>query len=555
MLESLKKSDVKRPQGPVFVIVLDGIGEGRKDASDAVYLARTPVFDMLDKVAQKTFLFAHGTHVGMPTDADMGNSEVGHNAIGAGRVFAQGARLVDEAVKSGSIFKSETWGWLLDTAKKDRKLHFIGLLSDGNVHSHIDHLIAMIRQADVEGVKDVCIHPLLDGRDVGATTSLLYVDQLEAVLAEINAKGGRDYRICSGGGRMVTTMDRYCADWRIVERGWKAHVLGDAARRFSSARAAIETFRAEEDGISDQNLPPFVIERDGKAAGTIEDGDAVIMFNFRGDRAIEISRAFEEEDFKPFDRVRRPQVRYAGMMQYDGDTHLPVRFLVSPPAIDRTMGEFLCATGLRTLAAAETQKFGHVTYFWNGNRSGYFDASLETYIEVPSDRVDFSERPWMKCAEVTDAVIEALSHHSYDLVRINYANGDMVGHTGNLEATIIAVEAVNLALSRLLSKINELGGVAIITADHGNADEMYQYDKKKGDFKRDSDGTPVALTSHTLNRVPCWIYDPTASLPWKLNDKIEVRRLSNIAATAIELLGYEAPDFYDPSLIVRTDKA
>lgn len=551
MLESLKKIDVARPAGPVFIVVLDGVGEGRKDESDAVFMARTPVFDMLDNVAQKTFLYAHGTHVGMPTDADMGNSEVGHNALGAGRVFSQGARLVDEAVQSERLYTTETWKWLLDPVVNDAKtLHFIGLLSDGNVHSHIDHLISMIRHADAANAKSVCIHPLLDGRDVGATTALVYINKLEAVLAEINAKGNRDYRIASGGGRMITTMDRYEADWSIVERGWKAHVLGDA-RLFTSARQAIETFRAETEGISDQNLPAFVITRDGKPAGTIEDGDSVIMFNFRGDRAIEISRAFDDETFTKFDRVRRPAVRYAGMMEYDGDAHIPGHYLVAPPAIDRTMGEYMCATGLRTLAAAETQKFGHVTYFWNGNRSGYFNESLEKYIEVESDRVEFSERPWMKCAEVTDAVIAELDAAHYDLVRINYANGDMVGHTGNREATIIAIEAVNLALGRLLAKVKAMGGVAIITADHGNADEMYQYNKKKGDFSRDADGNPVPLTSHTLNRVPCWLYDPTGTLPWKLNDAIETRRLSNVAATALNLLGYEAPADYDPSLIIK----
>ncbi len=549
MLESLKKTDVVRPEGPVFIIVLDGVGEGRKDDSDAVFLARTPVFDMLDKVAQKTFLFAHGTHVGMPSDSDMGNSEVGHNALGAGRVFSQGARLVEEAVQSGRLYDSKTWKWLLEKPLAEGKtLHFMGLLSDGNVHSHIDHLISMVRHADEAGVKSVCIHALLDGRDVGATTSLIYVDKIEAVLAEINAKGGRDYRIASGGGRMITTMDRYEADWRIVERGWKAHVLGEA-RFFASAREAIETFRAEEEGISDQNLPPFVVVRDGKPAGTIQDGDSVIMYNFRGDRAIEISRAFDSDVFDKFDRIRRPDVRYAGMMEYDGDAHIPSHYLVAPPAIDRTMGEYLCATGLRTLAAAETQKFGHVTYFWNGNRSGYFDEKLEKYIEVESDRVEFSQRPWMKCAEVTDAVIAELDANHYDLVRINYANGDMVGHTGDLHATIVAIEAVNIALGRLLEKVRAMGGVAIITADHGNADEMYQYNKKKGDFVRDADGVPVPLTSHTLNRVPCWLYDPTGKLPWKLDDSVEVKRLSNIAATAIKLLGYEPPADYDRALI------
>ncbi len=548
MVEALKKSTVARPKGPVFIIVLDGIGEGRKDDSDAVFLARTPTFDMLDRVAQKTFLYAHGTHVGMPTDADMGNSEVGHNALGAGRVFAQGARLVEEAVQSGRLFESDTWKWIVEPAASGATLHFIGLLSDGNVHSHIDHLIAMIRHADAQGVRSLCVHPLLDGRDVGATTALVYIDKLEAVLGEINARGERDYRIASGGGRMITTMDRYEADWSIVERGWKAHVLGEA-RAFSSAREAVETFRNEVPDISDQNLPAFVISRDGKPAGTIQDGDSVVFFNFRGDRAIEISRAFDCDDFDKFDRVRRPAVRFAGMMQYDGDAHIPTRFLVSPPAIDRTMGEYLCATGMRTLAAAETQKFGHVTYFWNGNRSGYFDEKLEKYLEVESDRVEFSQRPWMKCAEVTDAILQELDAQPYDLVRVNYANGDMVGHTGDLHATIVAVEAVNIALKRLLDKVAALGGVAIITADHGNADEMYQYNKKKGDFVRDENGAPVPLTSHTLNRVPCWLYDPTGTMPWKLDDSVSPKRLSNIAATAMKLLGLVPPDDYDPALI------
>lgn len=549
MVEALKRSGLAKPKGPVFVIVLDGIGEGRKDESDAVFLARTPIFDMLDSVAQKTFLYAHGTHVGMPSDADMGNSEVGHNALGAGRVFAQGARLVEEAVASGKLYEGETWKYLVDPVVKNQKtLHFVGLLSDGNVHSHIDHLISMIRRADSEGVASLCVHALLDGRDVGATTALTYIDKLEDVLSEINAKGGRNYRIASGGGRMITTMDRYEADWRIVERGWHAHVLGDA-RAFESARQAVETFRAEEEGISDQNLPPFVIARDGKPVGTIEDGDSVIMYNFRGDRAIEISRAFDDKNFDMFDRVRVPDVRYAGMMQYDGDAHIPAHYLVAPPAIDRTMGEFLCATGLRTLAAAETQKFGHVTYFWNGNRSGYFDEKLEKYIEVESDRVEFSQRPWMKSAEVTDAVLAELDANPYDFVRMNYANGDMVGHTGDLDATIIAVEAVNLALGRLLHKVREMGGIAIVTADHGNADEMYQYNKKKADFVRDTDGAPVPLTSHTLNRVPCWIYDPTHTLTLTLDESLPVRRLSNIAATAIQIMGYEPPADYDPSLL------
>lgn len=548
MLEPLKKIDAAHAQGPVFLIVLDGIGEGRGDESDAVKLARTPVFDLLDESAQRCSLFAHGTHVGMPSDDDMGNSEVGHNAIGAGRIFSQGASLVEQAVQSGKIFESQTWYWLTERLKESGTMHFIGLLSDGNVHSHIEHLHAMIRKADADGLASVCVHPLLDGRDVGSTTALDYVLPLEALLDQINRKPNRNYRIASGGGRMYVTMDRYEADWSIVERGWAAHVLGEG-RQFDSAQQAITTFREENEGISDQVLPPFVIAKAGIPVGRIVDGDSVVFFNFRGDRAIEISKAFELDDFCAFDRKRVPKVRYAGMMQYDGDTHLPKNFLVAPPAIDRTMGEYLASTGLRQLAVAETQKFGHVTYFWNGNRSGYFNDSLERYIEVPSDRVDFSQRPWMKAAEVTDVVIEALQTDHYDFVRINYANGDMVGHTGNREATIIAVEAVNLALGRLLKKIRDLKGIAIITADHGNADEMYQYNKKKKDFVRDENGQAVALTSHTLNKVPCWIYDPAHSVDFKINESLEPKRLSNLAATVFELLGYEKPQGYEPSLI------
>ncbi|MGI5829699.1 MAG: 2,3-bisphosphoglycerate-independent phosphoglycerate mutase [Bradymonadia bacterium] len=548
MLKPLKKLAKADLEGPVFLIVLDGIGEGRGDESDAVHLARTPVFDLLDREAKRCSLFAHGTHVGMPSDADMGNSEVGHNAIGAGRVFSQGASLVEEAVKSERLFQSETWHWLRDGLKETGTLHFIGLLSDGNVHSHVSHLYAMIERADLEGICSVCVHPLLDGRDVGSTTALDYILPLEARLARINAKPGRNYRIASGGGRMNVTMDRYEADWSIVERGWSAHVRGEG-RQFATAGEAITTYREENEGISDQQLPPFVIAKNGEPVGRILDGDSVVFFNFRGDRAIEISKAFELDDFSAFDRKVRPNVRFAGMMQYDGDTHLPKNFLVSPPAIDKTLGEYLAVTGLKQLAVAETQKYGHVTYFWNGNRSGYFNESLERYIEVPSDRVDFSERPWMKAAEVTDAVIEALNKDKYDFVRINYANGDMVGHTGNREATIIAVEAVNLALGRLLKKIKEIKGVAIITADHGNADEMYQWNKKTNDFIRDENGVPVELTSHTLNKVPCWFYDPAKQCDLQINDSLEPKRLSNLAASVLTLLGYEIPSEYEASLI------
>ena len=552
-----KAPTLAAPKGPLAIIVLDGVGVGRHDEGDAVWLARTPTLDRLDRVALKTTLLAHGTHVGMPSDDDMGNSEVGHNALGAGRIFEQGASLVETAINTGRLFESDVWLEAVSrtVAAKPGTLHLLGLLSDGNVHSHIDHLFAMIRHAHQDGIERLRVHILLDGRDVGSFTALDYVAPLEALLAEVSAKPARDYRIASGGGRMFVTMDRYESDWAVVERGWRAHVLGEGPQ-FESATAAILAARAETKDLSDQFLPPFVVvERDAAGqvvpVGAVEDGDSFFLFNFRGDRAIQISKAFENDDFPAFDRVRRPNVLYAGMMQYDGDLKLPHRFLVTPPHIDRTMGEYLSAAGLKQLAVAETQKFGHVTYFWNGNRSGCFDDALERAIEVPSDRVEFSERPWMKAAEVTDTIIAELQSGHWDLVRINYANGDMVGHTGHREAAIIAVESVDLCLERLLEVIEALGGAAIITADHGNADQMIQIDKKTKDFARYPDGRPMELTSHTLNPVPLWIFDPHRVGLFVLDEGLAQRRLSNVAATALMMLGYEAPQGYDPSLVKR----
>ncbi len=545
-LQLEKLNEKLNRRGPVLLVVMDGMGEGIKDESNAIFRANTPTLDRL-KQGMHTYLKAHGTAVGLPTDADMGNSEVGHNAIGAGRVFAQGARLVNEAIESGRIF-GEVWKELIENCKRHQTaLHFLGLLSDGNVHSHEKHLHRMIQEADKEGIEKVNVHILLDGRDVSERSALIYVDRLEQLLDRINAQGNRQYQIASGGGRMLVTMDRYEADWGMVELGWKTHVLGEG-RLFGSAREAIETYREENPSMNDQYIPPFVIARHGQPVGPVKDRDSVIFFNFRGDRSIEICRAFEEEIFEPFDRSPRPQkVQFAGMMEYDGDLHIPSHFLVPPPAIDRTMSEYLCAEGVRQFAVSETQKFGHITYFWNGNRSGKFDENLETYVEVASDMVPFEERPWMKSAQVADRVIEALRSGEYQFLRLNFANGDMVGHTGKMDATIIAVEAVDLALARILKVVDEIGGIALITADHGNADEMFEHDKQ-GRIKFADDGTPKIRTSHTLNLVPFYIYDPDFKGEYQIAELTE-RGLSNIAATVMMLLGYLPPADYHPSLI------
>ncbi len=525
--------------GPVLTAIMDGVGIGPPDISNGVYLAYMPVLGTLLKAPVCTRLKAHGTAVGLPSDDDMGNSEVGHNAFGAGRVFSQGAKLVDEAIESGEIFEGLAWNAVRERAGRGGTLHLIGLVSDGNVHSHIKQLYALLERCAADGLKRVRVHGLLDGRDVGQKSALDYFEPLEKKLADLSTDG-RDYRIASGGGRMVTTMDRYGADWSVVENGWKAHVLGQA-RGFSSAVEAIRTYYDEDPDITDQYMPSFVVEENSRPVGTIEDGDAVVFFNFRGDRAIEISRAFEKPDFSQFDRQRVPDIFYAGMMEYDGDAHIPKNYLVEPPAIDQTLGNYLCAAGVTSFAVSETQKFGHVTYFWNGNNSGYIDEDLEKYVEIPSDKIAFDLRPWMKAAEITDAVIDAVYSGKYKFIRLNYANGDMVGHTGIPAAIRIALETVDMCLDRLLRAVKKARGVAVVTADHGNADCMWT----------EKNGRRQPMVSHTKNPVPFIVRDYSGANRFSLAP-VDHPGLSNVAATLCNLLGYRAPQQFEPSLVRLT---
>lgn len=326
-----KNPNWKGRRGPVVLVIMDGVGCGKYSDGDAVKASRMKWLDTLERLSPHIKLKAHGTAVGLPSDDDMGNSEVGHNAMGSGRVFAQGAKLVGNAIASGILFEGETWKKLAASAKSNGgAMHFIGLLSDGNVHSHIDHLKAMVARAVKDGVKKIRVHALLDGRDVDPTSALDYFAPFEEYLASFK-KDGADCRIASGGGRMYITMDRYNADWSMVERGWKAHVLGEG-RAFARAKEAIETYRKETPGLLDQDMHEFVITEGGKPIGAIEDGDSVVFFNFRGDRALEITAAFEtpEGAFDKFDRKRLPKVEYAGMMEYDGDLHIPRQYLVRP---------------------------------------------------------------------------------------------------------------------------------------------------------------------------------------------------------------------------------
>ncbi|MFP5487186.1 MAG: 2,3-bisphosphoglycerate-independent phosphoglycerate mutase [Acidimicrobiia bacterium] len=531
--------------GPVLLVIADGVGVAPSGPSNAVAVADTPTLDRLAAGELYTELAAHGPAVGLPSDDDMGNSEVGHNALGAGRVFAQGAKLVNRAIESGAIFETPIWRQAVEHGRSGT-MHFVGLHSDGNVHSHNEHLYAMLRRAADEGVTNAAVHVLHDGRDVPARSALAYIARTEEVLAEIDAAGGRNFRIASGGGRMRITMDRYEADWDMVARGYQCHVWG-VGRRFASAAEAVQTMYDEADAAGkstgDQYLGEFVVVDEHGPVGTIADGDAVILYNFRGDRSIEISRAFEEPEFTKFSRQGpngepAPSVLFAGMLQYDGDAFVPKQYLVAPPAIDRTMSEYLCAEGVRSFAVSETQKYGHVTYFWNGNRSGYIDRSLETYVEIPSDNVEFDTTPAMKIPEITDEVIDLLRSGDYRFGRLNYPSGDMVGHTGNLDATVEAMRVLDQHLARLMDVVEELDGVLVFTADHGNADIMFT----------EEGGSRVPKTSHTLSPVPFAIYDPNYDGEYHMAPP-PAPGLANVAATLLNLLGFDAPDDYEPSLI------
>jgi len=544
-----KAKDFTGPKGPVVLVVMDGVGISPDGVGDMVARASKPHLDWLDAHTVKSSLKAHGTAVGMPDDTDMGNSEVGHNAIGAGRVFAQGASLVNQAIANRSLFEGDVWKKLVARVIEHQStLHLIGLLSDGNVHSHMDHIEALMKGAAEDGVKRLRLHALLDGRDVPPTSALDYVERIEAFMADLNQTHDADFRIASGGGRMKVTMDRYNADWDMIARGWATHVKGEG-RGFASAREAIETFRSEHKGIIDQDLPPFVIQENGTSVGPVRDGDSVILFNFRGDRAMELSRTFDEDTISEFDRGPKPDVIFAGMMQYDGDLKIPRNFLVTPPSIDRTLGEYLARSSVTQFAISETQKYGHVTYFFNGNRSGKFDEKLETYVEIPSDNVSFDQRPWMKAAEITDKTIEAIESGTYKFIRLNYPNGDMVGHTGDELAVEISVEAVDLGVGRLMKAIEKAGGILVVTADHGNADDMYERNKKTGEVVYDNEsGKPKVKTSHSLNPVPFYVYDPSGTSKVRLSGH-ENLGITSLAATCLKLLGFEIPDHFDPSIV------
>lgn len=515
-------------RGPLVLVVMDGVGLSEHREFNAVKQAHLETLNSIMAHNPWLALGASGKYVGI-APGEMGNSEVGHNALGSGQIVSQRSFAVADAVATGKIFQTEAWREVLGRAAHHRTLHFMGIFSDGNVHSNISHLETMLAEAKKSGVEHVRVHALFDGRDVPPTSEPKYIERFENF---VHALGDPDYKIASGGGRMLITADRYENDWGMVEKGWHAAVLGDA-RQFANAKEAIMALRAENPGVQDQYLPPFVVAKDGEAIGKIEDGDAVIYFDFRADRAIEMSMAFTYHDFPYFNRIRRPDVYFVGMTEYNEDLHVPAHTLVPSPVFKNCLSPHLAGQGIKQYAISETVKFGHITYYFNGNSHDVPVGEVEE--EVPSYLEPFNTRPWLRSAEITDKLLAAISSGDYQFLRVNFPGGDMVGHFAELEPTIIAIEAIDISLKRIIEAVDQLGGLTIVTADHGNAEEL-----------ADVSGQPK--TAHTNNRVPCIFVDHTENAA-----RYTVRSgdfgLANLAATIALLLGKEPHPSWLPPMI------
>ena len=518
--------------GPVVLAILDGVGLAPDGPGNAVSRAKTPFLGRAAKEYLHIALDASGKAVGL-TEGQMGNSEVGHLTMGSGQVAKQGIAAINAAFDSGEVFNSEAWRSAVTKALNGGTLHFSGIFSDGGVHSHMAHLEQMITRAYNEGVREMRVHAVFDGRDVEPFSSKIYIKRFENFVRQFQ---DADIRIASGGGRMVCVSDRYENDWNMVKKGFDMMVHGEAEFYFRTPEEALQILRRVTPDVQDQYLQPFVIVDDmDQPVGLVKKGDAIIYFDFRADRAIEIAQAFTYYDFPYFDRgeYSPDDVYFVGMTEYNSDTHVPEHRLVQPAKVLGTLNKFLEARGISQLAVSETVKFGHITYYFNG--CSYEKASGEDFVEIESYTQPLEERPWMKSAEIADKVIEQMEN--YKFIRLNFPGGDMVGHTADVGATIMAMEAIDISLKRIAAEVDRLGGVMIIVADHGNAEELMDADGNK-------------KTAHTTNQVPCIIYDNTSNRDEYVPADVIEPGLSNLAATIAVLLGYkDYPTSWNKSLI------
>jgi 2,3-bisphosphoglycerate-independent phosphoglycerate mutase len=461
-------------------------------------------------------------------------------------VMEQGPTLIQDLLQSGEFFENPVLSRIIQNCvERDTPLHLLGLLSNGNIHSHVDHTEAIIRHAFQSGIRRCYLHALLDGRDAGVQSALDFTEPFEKLFSELKGeRPGIDYAFASGGGREVITMDRD-NNWEKIETGWRIHVQGQSENQFPSIRDAIEHFRKQNPEIIDQDIPGFVIIRNGEAVGRIEDQHALIFTNFRGDRANEFSQAVLADDFPYFERYRCPEVLFAGMTQYDQDNQIPPDYLVGTPVVEEPFGKRILELGLKQFRLSETQKFAHVTFFYNGGYREPLDPLKENYHFIASDKIpSFAERPAMKASGISKKAVEFINSGEYQYGLINFANADMVGHTGDLQAAIKAVETTDAALDNIVRAIYAVDGLLVITADHGNADQMLITNKG---------GTQEKSTKHSLNPVPFLVYDPLYDGVYKLKEFGEnlENNLSHVAATNFVLLGQPVPDDLAHSLFAE----
>lgn len=513
----------KRP-APIMTIVLDGWGYSEDPESNAIFHAKTPVWDALWKHYPHTLIKGSGAEVGLPS-GQMGNSEVGHLNLGAGRVVYQEFTRVSRAIKTGSFFSNQTLTDAVDlTIENDRAVHILGLLSDGGVHSHEEHICAMAKLAVERGAKHVYLHAFLDGRDTPPKSAETYIRTMQKTFDEI------------GGGRFASIIGRYYAmdrdhRWPRIQKAYDLITQGKAKYESPDAISALNA--GYERGETDEFLKATRIVPPGKEPVELRDGDVMIFMNYRSDRARQITRPFIEPDFDEFPRAVTPRLgRFVSLTEYSANFDVPVAF--PPERLTNVFGEYVAKKGLRQLRIAETEKYAHVTFFFNGGREEVFEG--EDRILIPSpDVATYDLKPEMSAFELTDKLVAAITSGKYDTIICNYANPDMVGHTGNFEATVKAIEALDSCLERVVKTLESVGGEALITADHGNAEQMSN--KESGQ----------AHTAHTCNPVPLIYVGRSAKLA-------ETGSLCDIAPTMLDLMGLEIPNEMRGHSLVTLDE-
>ncbi len=501
---------------PVLLAILDGWGAGPPTKSNAIYAAATPNMDRWQKSYPSTTLLAHNGAVGLP-EGQMGNSEVGHLNIGAGRIVYQEFTRINRAIETGAFFDNEVLRNTFVTAeKKNSAVHLLGLVSDGGVHSHINHLLALLKMAADYNLPGVYIHAFMDGRDTPPTSGLDYISQLQDELDRI------------GTGRVATISGRFYAmdrdkRWNRIKEAWQAIVDGRGVRENDPVQAVKNAYQR---GETDEFIKPVVLlAENGDPVGTVKDGDVGLMFNFRADRVRELTHVFTDESWNEFTVNHRPDLAaYVTFTQYDKDFNLPVAF--PPVSMDHILAGEISSAGLRQLRIAETEKYAHVTYFFNGGREEPFPLEDRVLIPSPQEVETYDQKPEMSAFLVTEELLRRIDSESYALIVLNFANGDMVGHSGILEAAIKACEAVDTCIGEIVEKFTAKGGIALITADHGNAEIM-----------RDPD-SDEPFTAHSSNPVPFILISDRYRNAKLRHDG----SLPDIAPTILTLQGLPIPD-------------